>query len=71
MFQTERAVLWSTDDMPDHSAGIFWRACRSYQPCALRYIHAVNLDDMASKKRSVGDISTVVTPVKRKKTNSQ
>ena len=65
MFQTERAALWSTDDRLDHSAGIFWRACRSYQPSALRYIHAVNLDDMASTKRSVGDISTVATPTRR------
>ena len=67
LFQTETSALWSDWDPLNHSMGILWRACKSYQPSALRYIHANNLDDMSSKiasKRKVSGLSSTVTPIK-------
>ena len=74
LFQTERSALWSEGDPLNHAMGFLWRACKSYQPSALRYIHTNNLDCMSSKvasKRKVSGLSPTVTPTKMAKSSKR
>ena len=74
LFQTERSALWPDGDLLNHSMGMLWRACKSYEPSALRYIHANNVDDMsrrvASKRKDSGLIP-VVSPTKKAKSSKE